>query len=163
MRDDAAEHDEARHHHDVAVAALGADEARQPDRARRARDVLHRRDAHQARALQHLLHHARGLIPAAAGRRRRDDAELVDGGLRGSGAPAEAGGRHHDGRAHANPHGQRYSTRSPGTEVAQTWGREVLAALQDLTFARIVQEQPRRAALLGGPRCAICRRWCLSL
>ena len=34
--------------------------------------------AHEPGALQRLLHHARGLIPAAAGRRRRDDAELLD-------------------------------------------------------------------------------------
>ena len=30
--------------------------------------------------LQRLLHHARGLIPAAAGRGRRDDAQLLEAG-----------------------------------------------------------------------------------
>ena len=75
VRDDPAEHDEAGDQHGVAVAAFGADEARQADRAGRAGDVLDRRRPHDARLLQHLLHHARGLIPAAAGRRRRDDAQ----------------------------------------------------------------------------------------
>ena len=45
LRHDAAEHDQAGDHHRVAVAALGADEAREADRARRARNVLDRSEA----------------------------------------------------------------------------------------------------------------------
>ena len=40
---DAAEHDEARHHHRVAAATLGADEPGEADRARRSWDVFYRR------------------------------------------------------------------------------------------------------------------------
>ena len=58
----------------VAVAAFGADESCQADRAGGAGDVLDDRRGSDAGALQHLLHHACRLIPAAAGRRGCDDA-----------------------------------------------------------------------------------------
>ena len=82
-------------------AALGADEAGQPDRAGRARDVLDRRHAHEARALQRLLHRARGLIPAAAGCRRRDDAQLVDAGWANARGPQPRSTIAHTSAAHA--------------------------------------------------------------
>ena len=75
---DAAEHDEPGDEQRVAVAALGADEAREADRAGGAGDVLDDGRRHDAGALQHLLHGARRLIPAAARRRRRDDAQLLE-------------------------------------------------------------------------------------
>ena len=62
----------------VAGAALGADESREPDRACRSWNVLHRRASNEPGALQHLLHHAGRLVPAAARRGRRHDAELLE-------------------------------------------------------------------------------------
>ena len=79
-------------------AALGADESREADRAGRAGNVLDRRGVDDAGALQRLLHHARGLIPAAAGRGRGDEAQvLVDrlrgGRCRGEGKQEQSGKR----------------------------------------------------------------------
>ena len=76
VRHDAAEHDESGDQDHVAAPALGADEPRQPDRSRGAGDVLDRRQTRESLALQRLLHHARGLIPSAAGRGGRDETKL---------------------------------------------------------------------------------------
>ena len=65
------------HEQRVAVAALRADEAGESDRARGAGDVLDDRRRYETGALQHLLHRARGLVPAAARGRRRDDTQLL--------------------------------------------------------------------------------------
>jgi hypothetical protein len=45
-------------------------------------DVVDDRRRHEPRALQHLLHHARGLVPAAARRGGRDQAQLAQHRLR---------------------------------------------------------------------------------
>jgi hypothetical protein len=82
MRDDPAKHDQPRHQKGIGVAPLGAHEPRQSDRARRSGNVLDRRGARDAALLKHLLHHARGLIPAAARRCRRNDAQLFEHRLR---------------------------------------------------------------------------------
>jgi hypothetical protein len=80
-----AEHHQASDQERSCVAAGGPafniDELRQPDRARGAWDVLHLDDSRGAPALDHLLQDARGLIPAAARRRRRDDHEVIFRGL----------------------------------------------------------------------------------
>jgi hypothetical protein len=78
MCDDAAEHDQSGDHQHVAAGALGADESRETDGPGRARNVLDRRQAGDPLALQRLLHHARGLIPAAAGCGWCDQAQLLD-------------------------------------------------------------------------------------
>ena len=97
MRDDRAEHDQARHHHHVAGATLGADEPRQANRPGRARNVLDRRGVDDAGALQRLLHHAGGLIPSAAGRRRRNEAKVLINRFRkrGRGRRAEQNRKEH--------------------------------------------------------------------
>ena len=62
----------------VAVAALGADESSETDRARCAGNVLDDRCRDDAGSLERLLHRARSLIPAAAGRGRRHDTQLLE-------------------------------------------------------------------------------------
>ena len=82
-RDRRAVEDHAAHHHQAGdqqragIAALALDEARQADRAGGAGHVV---DLHADAGLdlrEHALHRARGLIPAAARRRRRGDHERL--------------------------------------------------------------------------------------
>ena len=65
-----------------------ADESRQTDRAGRAGNVLDRRSSNDAGSLEHLLHHACGLIPATAGCSGSDQTKLVELWLLGSGDAA---------------------------------------------------------------------------
>ena len=71
-----ADHDEAVDHQLVAVALGAVDELRDADAAAGAGDVGDLDAADDLGGDQRLLHRARGLIPAAAGRGRRHDLEL---------------------------------------------------------------------------------------
>ena len=86
----AAEHDQPRDHQGVAAPALGAHEPRQADRAGGAGDVLDRHRPHQPLGLQRLLQRAGRLVPAAARRGGRGDAQLGPWLLRRRPAPATA-------------------------------------------------------------------------
>ena len=70
--DDGADHDHAGDHQRIALAVPLVDELRQADRAAGAADVGDLRAGDQLLAAQHLLHGARRLVPAAAGRRRHE-------------------------------------------------------------------------------------------
>ena len=73
---DRSDHDEAVHHQLVAVALGAVHELGDADGAAGARDVRHLHALCGAGLNQRLLHRARGLVPAAAGRRRSQDLEL---------------------------------------------------------------------------------------
>ena len=76
--DDRADHHHAGDHQGVALPFPLIEELRQPDRAAGAADIgdLHALD--RAGRAQHLLDRARGLVPAAARRRRHEHLEQVD-------------------------------------------------------------------------------------
>ena len=71
-----ADHDEAVDHELVAVALRAVDELREADGAAGARDVGHLHALRDLGGDKRLLHRARGLVPAAAGRGGRHDLEF---------------------------------------------------------------------------------------
>ena len=89
-----ADHDEAVDHQLVAVALGAVDELRDADAAAGAGDVGDlRRSCASFGGDQRLLHRARGLVPAAAGRGRRHDLEFhlgERGGARTTSRPRSA-------------------------------------------------------------------------
>ena len=95
VRDDGAEHDQARDHDHIVVPAFGADESRKADCACGARNVFDRRGVNNPRALQHLLHDAGGLIPTAPRGRGRDDPEVLVDGLSAGGRRDDADDQRH--------------------------------------------------------------------
>ena len=74
--DDRADHDHAGNHQRIALAVPLVDELRQADRAAGAADIGDLRAGDQLLAAQHLVHGARRLVPAAAGRRRHEELDL---------------------------------------------------------------------------------------
>ena len=88
MHHDAAQHDQPGHQNRIVSSLFRANESRQTDCACRAGNVLNRRSSNDAGSLEHLLHHACGLIPATAGCSGSDQTKLVELWLLGSGDAA---------------------------------------------------------------------------
>jgi len=107
MGHDAAEHDQPGDHQRVAASALGADEARETDGPGGAGNVLDRCQTGETLALQRLLHHPRGLIPAASGCSWCDEAQLFDG--------LRVGGRHRKGERRQGEGGAAAKRHRPAT------------------------------------------------
>ncbi len=95
IRHDGADHDQPGRHQ-LGRVAVEPDELAEPDRAARACHVV---DLGAADELaQRLLHGARRLVPAAAGRGRRHDSQLLvaERAFGGRTCGAFAGSGHHD-------------------------------------------------------------------
>ena len=138
--ENAAHHDESRHHQHVAPPGIFVGELRQPHRAACPGNVLDRHRRGEVGALKHRLHRPGSLVPAAAGFRRRDDCQR----LGGIGMKRKKGAR--------GQGGDEARSNEPATETASVHVRSFLSHGRKHTQSPVIAKEAvakKRQSALG--------------